>query len=278
MSKVYKIGRSRGSDISVLEISVSRRHAELAFTDDGRCRLKDCHSTYGTFVLRDGRWKRIEETVVNLEDVLRFGTWQIKTNQIVKLLRAKEAERQVQVEKTHLRHRRPDRRLAVILFADVAGYVRLVEEHETETLGALKSHRGELIEPKISEYNGLIVKSVGDGVMVEFGSVIDAVQCAVEIQRGMVERNSDLPDKQRMLLRIGINLGDVVIEEDDIYGGGVNIASRLEGLAQPGGICVSAAVYEQIRNKCDLCFDDLGKQDIKNVLEPIQVYALRVAP
>jgi class 3 adenylate cyclase len=278
MARIYNIGRSPDSDIPIQDVSVSRKHAQLAFTDDGRCHLKDCDSTYGTFVFRDGRWEQVEQTVVELEDLLRFGSWQIKTAQIVKLLRAAEAMRQAQGEKTSFKRSRPQRRLAAILFADVVGYVRLMEAGEEETLERLKAHREELIDPTIAEFHGAVVKTMGDGVMTEFGSVLDAVLCAVEIQKGMSERNRDLPEGRRMLLRIGINLGDVVVEAGDIFGGGVNIASRLEGLAEPGGICISAAVYEQIFNKCDLRFDDLGKLAIKNAPEPVQVYSLQVAP
>ncbi len=278
MSRVYSIGRGAGSDIPIREDSVSRQHAQLAFTDDGRCHLRDCDSTYGTFVFRDGRWEQIQQTVIELEDLLRFGNWQVKTAEIVKLLRAEEAALQAQSQKTSFIRRRPQRRLAAILFADVVGYVRLMEAQEADTLARLKAHREDLIDPRITEYHGVVVKNIGDGVMVEFGSVLDAVLCAVEIQTGMAERNRDLPEGRRMLLRIGINLGDVVIEAGDIYGGGVNLASRLEGLAKPGGICISAAVYEQIWNKCDLRFDDLGAVDIKHVAEPVRVYALQDAP
>ena len=278
MSRVYSIGRGAGSDIPIREDSVSRQHAQLAFTDDGRCHLRDCDSTYGTFVFRDGRWEQIQQTVIELEDLLRFGNWQVKAAEIVKLLRAEEAALQAQSQKTSFIRRRPQRRLAAILFADVVGYVRLMEAQEADTLARLKAHREDLIDPRITEYHGVVVKNIGDGVMVEFGSVLDAVLCAVEIQTGMAERNRDLPEGRRMLLRIGINLGDVVIEAGDIYGGGVNLASRLEGLAKPGGICISAAVYEQIWNKCDLRFDDLGAVDIKHVAEPVRVYALQDAP
>lgn len=278
MSRVYSIGRSAGSDIPIRDVSVSREHAQLAFTDDGRCHLKDCDSTYGTFVLRDGRWERIQQTVIELDDLLRFGNWQIQTAQIVKMLRAEESALEAKSQKTSFIRRRPQRRLAAILFADVVGYVRLMEADEADTLERLKAHRADLIDPGISEYHGVVVKNIGDAVMAEFGSVLDAVLCAVEIQTGMAERNRDLPEGRRMLLRIGINLGDVVIEAGDIFGGGVNLASRLEGLAKPGGICISAAVYEQIWNKCDLAFDDLGELEIKNVAEPVRVYALQVAP
>lgn len=277
MSRIYSIGRGPGSDIPIHEIAVSRKHAELVFLDRGRCRLRDCGSTYGTFVLRNGQWEKIREAVVDRDDVLRFGNWRSSTKQLVMLLRINEADRQARAKKTSFSRRRPERRLTAILFADVAGYLRLMEEDEADTLAALESHFDELINPKISECHGVVVKSIGDGVMAEFGSVIDAVQCADEIQKSMAERNSRVPEKRKMLFRIGINLGDLVIEAGDLSGEGVDIASRLEGLAKPGGICVTATVYEQVKRHCDLRFDDLGGQSVENLLEPIHVYASRVA-
>ena len=141
------------------------------------------------------------------------------------------------------------RRLAAILAADVAGYSRLMGADEEGTLERLKAHRRELIDPKIKEHNGRVVKTTGDGLLVEFPSVVDAVHCAVEVQRAMVERNAGVPDDTRITFRIGVNLGDVIIDGDDIYDDGVNIAARLESLAEPGGICVSRVVRDQIRDK-----------------------------
>src|SRR5258708_947419 len=141
------------------------------------------------------------------------------------------------------------RRLAAILAADVAGYSRLMGADEEGTLERLKAHRRELVDPKIREHRGRIVKTTGDGLLVGFPSVVDAVRCAVEIQRGMVDRNSDMPEDQRIAFRIGINLGDVIIDGDDIFGDGVNIAARLEALAEPGGICAARTVRNQIRDK-----------------------------
>ncbi|NKB50415.1 MAG: tetratricopeptide repeat protein [Alphaproteobacteria bacterium] len=171
---------------------------------------------------------------------------------------------------------RAQRRLAAILAADVVGYSRLMGEDETGTLATLKQHRASLIDPTITEHRGRIVKLMGDGVLVEFGSVVDAVECAVSIQRGMVEQNADTPDTSRIMFRIGVNLGDVIIEGDDIYGDGVNVAARLEGLAEPGGICVSAKVFEEIRTKLDLGFDDLGEQSVKNIEAPVRVYSINL--
>jgi adenylate cyclase len=152
------------------------------------------------------------------------------------------------------------RRLVAILAADVAGYSRLMEADEEGTHERLQAHRRELVEPKIKEHRGRIVKNTGDGLLAEFASVVDAVRCAVEVQRGMVEREPDLPDERRIRFRIGVNLGDVIVEEHDIFGDGVNIAARLEALAEPGGICVSRMVRDQIRDKVPNSFEDWGNR------------------
>ncbi len=141
-----------------------------------------------------------------------------------------------------------ERHLAAILAADVVGYSRLMEADEPRTISALTAHREELIEPKIAEHHGRIVKLMGDGILVEFTSVVDAVQCAAEIQRGMAERNAEEPEGQQIKFRIGINLGDVIVQGDEIYGDGINIASRLEGLAEPDGVCISGTVFDSVRN------------------------------
>jgi adenylate cyclase len=155
---------------------------------------------------------------------------------------------------------RVERRLAAIFAADVVGYSRLMGEDEVGTLGRLREHRSQFIDPKIREHRGRIVKTTGDGMLVEFASVVDAVSCAVEVQRGMVDRNTDTPEDQRILWRVGINLGDVIVENDDIFGDGVNIAARLEALAEPGGICISRTVYNQVRDKLPYSFEDIGSK------------------
>ena len=169
---------------------------------------------------------------------------------------------------------RVQRRLAAILAADVVGYSRLMGEDESGTLNALNTHRAEFIHPTVAEHRGRIVKLMGDGALVEFPSVVDAVECAVAVQCGMKERNADIPDSKRITFRIGINLGDIIIEGDDIYGDGVNVAARLEGLAQPGGICVSEKVFAEVRNKLDTGFEDLGPQEVKNIAEPVRAYRI----
>ena len=171
--------------------------------------------------------------------------------------------------------KRVERRLAAILAADVAGYSRLMGVDEEGTLAALKAIRRELVDPKITEHRGRIVKTTGDGALVEFASVVDAVRCAVEIQREMAERNADVPADRRIDFRIGINLGDIISDDNDIYGDGVNVAARLEALAEPGGICVSRVVRDQVRDKLDFTFDDQGDQQVKNIARPVRVYLIR---
>jgi adenylate cyclase len=164
------------------------------------------------------------------------------------------------------------RRLTAILAADVAGYSRLMGEDEEGTHERLKAHLGELVEPKISEHRGRVVKNTGDGLLAEFASVVDVVRCAVDVQRGMAGREPEVPEERRIRFRIGVNLGDVIAEEHDIFGDGVNVAARLEALAEPGGICVSRMVRDNVRDKLDLSFEDLGEQQVKNIARPVRVY------
>jgi TolB-like protein/class 3 adenylate cyclase len=168
------------------------------------------------------------------------------------------------------------RRLAAILAADVAGYSRLIGADEEGTLNRLKSIRAEVIDPKITEHRGRIVKTTGDGLLVEFSSVIDALRCATEWQREMSQKNAATPDDNRIEFRIGVHQGDIVVEDNDIFGDGVNVAARLEGLAEPGGICVSARVQEDVAGRLDLTFDDIGEQNLKNIARPVRVYRVRL--
>ena len=167
---------------------------------------------------------------------------------------------------------RIQRRLAAILAADVVGYSRQMGADEPGTLAALKDHRARLIDPTIAEYRGRTVKLMGDGALVEFASVVDAVECAATIQRAMSERNAGTPEGRQIAFRIGINLGDIIIDGDDIYGDGVNVAARLEALAEPGGICVSGAVYDQVRDRVADAFDDMGAQEVKNIEREVRVW------
>src|SRR5690348_4209546 len=169
---------------------------------------------------------------------------------------------------------RVQRRLAAILAADVAGYSRLMGADEEGTLAALKALRRELADPKIKEHRGRIVKTTGDGLLLEFASVVDAVRCAVEVQREMAERNVDLPPDRRIEFRMGINLGDIIKDGRDIHGDGVNVAARLEALAEPGGICVSRVVRDQVRDKLAFSFEDMGEQQVKNIVRPVRVHRI----
>src|SRR5438093_5644033 len=166
----------------------------------------------------------------------------------------------------------PLRKLAAILSADMVGYSRLMEVDEPGTLARLKTHRLEVIDPTIDKNRGRIVKTTGDGMLVEFNSVVDAVQAAVEIQRRMARRNVDLPCERRVEFRIGINLGDVIIQEEDIFGDGVNVAARLQEISDPGGICVSFAVRDQLGLRMDVRFEDLGERAMKNIARPIHAF------
>ena len=172
---------------------------------------------------------------------------------------------------------RVERKLAAILAADIAGYSRLMGADEEGTLARLKAHRRELIDPKIAEHRGRMVKTTGDGMLVEFGSVVDALRCATELQANMAERNAVAPAVDRIDFRIGIHQGDVVVEDGDMFGDGVIVAARLEALAEPGGICVSARVQEDAAGRLDLAFEDLGEQQLKNIARSVRVYRVRNA-
>jgi TolB-like protein/class 3 adenylate cyclase len=171
-----------------------------------------------------------------------------------------------------------ERRLAAILAADVVGYSRLMEADEAGTLDALKARRKQVLEPLLAKHHGRIVKVIGDGVLVEFGSAVNAVQCAVELQHRMDAANGGVSLDRQIRLRLGINLGDVIVEGADLYGDGVNVAARLEAMAEPGGICISGSVYEQVRRKLTTGFEDLGTLSLKNLADPVHVYRLRPAP
>jgi adenylate cyclase len=176
-----------------------------------------------------------------------------------------------------LAEERVQRRLAAILAADVAGYSRLVGDDEVGTLTRLKTHRRELVDVEIAEHSGRIVKTTGDGILIEFASIVDAVSCAMAIQRGMAERNAKVTPDKRIEFRMGVHVGDIISEDRDIFGDGVNIAARLEGIAEAGAICISDDAYRQVRGKLDAMYEDLGEQQLKNIASPVRVYAIRIA-
>src|SRR5262245_31153652 len=164
------------------------------------------------------------------------------------------------------------RRLAAIVSADIAGYSRLMGRDESGTLAALKALRLEVVDPAIARHGGRIVKTTGDGLLLEFPSVVNAVRCAVEVQMAMMDRTAELPEDQRIAFRIGINLGDIIVDGDDIFGDGVNVAARLQEIAPPGGICISSRVHEDVRDRLDTVFDDGGTHALKNIARPVQVW------
>jgi adenylate cyclase len=170
---------------------------------------------------------------------------------------------------------RVQRRLAAILAADIAGYSRLMGQDEPGTLARVRALRRELIDPKIAEHEGRIVKTTGDGILIEFPSVVEAVAAAIVVQRAMADHNVALPQDNRIEFRIGINLGDVIVEDGDIHGDGVNVAARLEALAEPGGICISAIVHDPVQGKIDCAFEDIGEQSLKNISRPVRAYRVR---
>jgi adenylate cyclase len=170
------------------------------------------------------------------------------------------------------------RRLSAILAADVAGYSRLIGIDEEGTLDRLKAHRRDLLDPAIRHYRGRIVNTAGDGVLAEFASVVDAVRCALDAQRAIIERDAGLPEDRQIRFRIGINLGDVIVDGSDILGDGVNIAARLQALAEPGGICISGTVFDQVKNKLSIGYDFLGRQAIKNIAEEVPIYRIKLSP
>jgi len=171
---------------------------------------------------------------------------------------------------------RAERRLTAILAADVVGYSRLTGLDEEGTHVQLQGHLRTLVDPKIAEHRGRVVKNTGDGLLAEFSSVVDAARCALDVQHGMVERNAELPDEKRIEFRIGINVGDIIIDRGDIFGDGVNVAVRLEGIADPGGICISDDAQRQMRGKLDIAFEDVGEQQLKNIAQPVRVYRVRL--
>src|SRR5215831_1719524 len=170
---------------------------------------------------------------------------------------------------------RAQRRLTTILAADVVGYSRLMEQDEAGTMVLLRARRHDVLMPLVTQHGGRVFKLMGDGVFIEFSSVVNAVECAVEIRKAMQAQNADAPMHRHILLRIGINLGDVIVEGGDLYGDGVNLAARLQSLADPGGICISGDVYRHVRSKLNLDFQDLGEQKVKNIAEPVQAYRVK---
>ena len=264
---VYKVGRSPKSDIVLTDGSVSREHAEISDTSDGRYSIVDVGSTYGTFIMREGEWRKIKQAVIGPDEQIMLGKLKTTPARMLKLKGAPPPSEPSSREPAI-------RRLAAILAADVVGYSRMMGEDEGGTLAALKACRRELFDPMVQKARGRIFKVIGDGILAEFPSVVDAVRCAVDIQSAMLSRAFG-PSQKGITFRMGINIGDVIADGDDLYGDGVNIAARLETLSQPGGLCISGPVFDQIKNKLQLDYEDLGEQTVKNIAEPLRVYRIQ---
>jgi class 3 adenylate cyclase len=268
----YKIGRSRSCDIVLSDESISREHARITSQGNGSYELTDSGSTHGTFIDKDGQWVRIEGPVtVTRDDAVMFGRHQTTMREL--LVNVDDAETEPDADSI------PDRatgrrRLAAIVAMDVVGYSAKMGEDETRTLAVMREVRTGVVDPCLEAFHGRLFKEIGDGLMIDFVSVNDAVMFAVEVQRLMLQRNGREPEHRHMVFRIGINVGDVILEGDDVFGEGVNIAARLEGIAPPGGICLSSVVRELIKSKLDLGYKDMGDQRLKNISEPVRVYAL----
>lgn len=264
-----RVGRSKTASIVLDDKSVSRVHAELVRNDDGRYRVIDRQSSYGTYIQRQGEWKRIESATVALDDPIMLGRHETTVRMLLDRLGRSEAgadsPKKAQEFSTV-------RRLAAILASDVVGYSRMMGDDEAGTLAALKSCRAELYDPTVERYRGRIFKVIGDGILAEFASVVDGIRCAMHLQTAIARRPFGPGDGKQLIFRMGLNIGDVISEGDDLYGDGVNIAARLESLADPGGLCISGPVYDQVKNKVDAGFTDIGEQEVKNIKEPVRVY------
>ncbi len=264
-----QVGRSKAASIVLEDKSVSRVHAELVRIEDGRYRVIDRQSTYGTFVQRAGEWKRIESATVALDDPIMLGRLETTVRMLLDRLGRSTLHAPPPGKMTEYS---TVRRLAAILAADVVGYSRMMGDDEAGTLAALKACRSELFDPTIERYRGRIFKVIGDGILSEFASVVDGIRCAMHLQTAMSRRQFGPGEGKPLVFRMGLNIGDVIAEGDDLYGDGVNIAARLETLADSGGLCISGPVYDQVKNKVDAGFNDIGEQAVKNIKEPVRVY------
>jgi class 3 adenylate cyclase len=274
VAKVYSIGRSQRCDIVLTDGSVSRHHAELVLTNDGEYYLTDCGSSHGTFVGSGGGWRRVRQAFIGLDDPLMFGEYRTTARKLLDLFARQQPSTVSQlIAKTPTG---AGRRLAAILAADVVGYSLRMSKDEHGTLAMLRDLRREIVDPRVAKHKGRIFKTMGDGLLVEFASVVDAVACAAKIQADVARRNGTLPGDRRMEFRIGINLGDVIIDGDDVFGDGVNIAARLEALAEPGGIFISGPVYDQVKNKLDFVYRDEGLKQVKNIPDPVRAYSVHL--
>jgi class 3 adenylate cyclase len=268
-----KVGRSPRADIVVSDPSVSRNHAEITLHGEGRVTIVDSGSKFGTFVLRNGGWQKIMRSEVGMDEPIMLGKFRTTAGHLLRQAGRPRSEPAGGAELRRGDLNSAVRRLAAILAADVVGYSKMMREDEAGTLDALKACRRDLFDPLVQRYRGRIFKVIGDGLLAEFASVVDAVRCAVDIQSSNTGRSFGAGKQIRF--RMGINIGDVIADAEDLYGDGVNIAARLESISPPGGLCISGPVYDQVKHKLLLDYEDLGEQTVKNIAEPMRVYRIQ---
>ena len=274
---IYKIGRSRACDVVLAEESISREHATIAPQGDGRYEIADAGSSHGTFVEDGGIWVRIEGTaLIGRDEPVMLGRYETTVGELLSEIGEEEIEEGNETTDRDLElwSEGGRRRLAAIVAMDVVGFSAKMGQDETRTLAVMHTVRSDIIDPGLENFNGRLFKEIGDGLMLEFASANDAVMFSVDVQRRMIEYNAAAPEHRRLEFRIGINIGDVIIQGDDLMGDGVNIAARLEPMAESGGICLSGIVRQLIKTKLDLGFKDLGNKRLKNIADPIRVFSL----
>lgn len=268
----YRVGRSRSCDVRLEDESISREHAVIVPRGDNTFELSDDGSMHGTYVEQDGDWLEVTDVVVISGDVaVMLGRFQTTIGELLTSFAAISDQTEGDPFDRVSRRRR---RLAAIVAMDVVGFSAQMHVDETRTLAVMRDVRSGVLDPCLEEFSGRIFKEIGDGFMLEFNSVNDSVMFAVEVQRLMIERNARAPEHRRMEFRIGINVGDVIVQGDDLMGEGVNIAARLEPMADSGGICLAGVVRDLVKAKLDLGFKDLGQKQLKNIADPVRVYAL----
>ncbi len=275
---IYKIGRSRTCDVVLVEESISREHATITPQGNGRYEIADAGSSHGTFVEDGGIWVRIEgSALIERDEPVMLGRYETTAGELLGEIDEEEGIEEgddITDRDLDLWSEGGRRRLAAIVAMDVVGFSAKMGQDETRTLAVMHNVRAEIIDPGLRNFNGRLFKEIGDGLMLEFASANDAVMFSVDVQRRMIDYNAAAPEHRRLEFRIGINIGDVIVQGDDLMGDGVNIAARLEPMAESGGICLSGIVRQLIKTKLDLGFKDLGNKRLKNIADPIRVFSL----
>jgi len=268
VKRSYRIGRRRDADIIVSDRSVSRSHADLVVDGEGGYFLTDCGSRLGTFVLRDGGWEPVRQVFVGPDEPILLGDFETTVRTLLDGVEASSGLRSTTARLLP----GAKRRVAAVLAADVVGYSRMMAQDEAGTLARFRAAMAEAIQPAIDREGGRVFKTIGDGFLVDFPEAAAALRAAVEMQRALAQRNAAQPRSRRLRLRVGINVGSVIADADDLFGDGVNLAARLEGIAEPGCIAISEAVHDETVDAVELNFVDWGAQPLKNLPAPVRVF------